>query len=63
MEEVEVQMQRCKAQGRSPFVIDEDFLLRHQPGLILTQDSCQTCDPNTRQAQQVGHSQVLPKAL
>ena len=53
MEEVEAQMQRCKAEGRPPFVLDEESLARHQPGLILTQDMCQTCDPSSSQAYQV----------
>ena len=53
MEEVEVQMQRCKAEGRSPFSVDGEFLARHQPGLVLTQDTCQSCDPTTAQVLQV----------
>ena len=53
MEEVEVQMQRCKAEGRPPFQVDGEFLARHQPGLLVTQDTCQTCDPSTSAVLQV----------
>jgi hypothetical protein len=53
MEEVETQMQRCKAEGRSPFTVDGEFLARHQPGIVLTQDTCQSCDPTTSQVLQV----------
>lgn len=52
MEEVEVRMQQCKQEGRSPFVLDDELLARQQPGLILTQESCQTCDPSTSQLHQ-----------
>lgn len=64
MEEVEACMQRCKAEGRSPFILDEEFLVKQQPGLILTQDSCQTCDPSTFQASQVvSRSRPTPYSL
>ena len=53
MEEVEVRMQQCKQEGRSPFVLDDELLARQQPGLILSQESCQTCDPSTSQLYQV----------
>ena len=53
MEEVEVRMQQCKEEGRSPFVLDDELLARQHPGLILSQESCQTCDPSTSQLHQV----------
>jgi len=58
MEEVEIQMQRCKAEGRSPFRVDGEFLARHQPGIVLTQDTCQSCDPTTSQVLQVRTTHV-----
>ena len=53
MEEVEAQMQACKAEGRPPFQVDGEFLARHQPGLLVTQDTCLTCDPSTSAVMQV----------
>lgn len=53
MEEVEAKMQQCKADGQPPFTLDEDLIARQQPGLILAQDSCQTCDPSASQVYQV----------
>ena len=53
MEEVEVKMQQCKEEGQSPFVLDDELLATQQPGLVLSQESCQTCDPSTSQLYQV----------
>ena len=47
MEQVEASMQKFKAEGRSPFEIDAAWLARQPPGLLLTQDTCQACDPST----------------
>lgn len=68
MEEVELRMQQCKQEGRSPFVLDDELLARQQPGLILSQESCQTCDPSTSQLYQVPSSYLqeffdLPRKL
>ena len=49
-------MQACKAEGRPPFQVDGEFLARHQPGLLVTQDACLTCDPSTSAVMQVAPS-------
>lgn len=46
--EVEVRVRELRAAGTSPVVIDEDWLARTQPGLVLTQDSCSACDADYR---------------
>lgn len=32
-------------QGASQFIIDEEWLRREAPGLVLSQNSCSFCDP------------------
>ena len=59
MEEVEEHMQDFKARGRPPFQIDANFLAQQQPGIVLTQNVCQTCDPTTQTVTQVS---ILAKA-
>lgn len=59
MEEVETRMQQFKAEGRPPFQVDGTFLARHQPGLLLTQDSCRTCDPSTSTVMEVPPFPIL----
>ena len=54
MEEVEEEMQKYKARGLPPFEIDTNFLAQYQPGTVLTQNVCQTCDPSTSSVIQVG---------
>ena len=55
MEEVEEEMQKYKARGLPPFEIDTNFLAQYQPGTVLTQNVCQTCDPSTSSVIQAGN--------
>lgn len=55
-------MQEAKASGKPPFEVDAEFLARHAPGLLLTQDSCSTCDAPVSIVQQVGRPSVPTRA-
>eukprot|EP00873_Tetraselmis_striata_P026173 jgi/Tetstr1/446437/TSEL_033979.t1 len=49
-EEVTRKMAQLRASGESPFAIDEDFLRREGPGLVLTQDTCSICSADSSAA-------------
>jgi iron complex transport system substrate-binding protein len=43
-EEVEAEMRRLQASGESPYDLDQDWLVRHSPDVVLTQDLCYFCE-------------------
>jgi iron complex transport system substrate-binding protein len=43
-QQVEATMRRLLAAGESPYALDQEWLLRHAPDVVLTQDLCYFCE-------------------
>ncbi len=43
-EEVELEMHRLLASGESPYELDQEWLVRQAPDVVLTQDNCYFCE-------------------
>lgn len=48
-EQVEEAMRRLLTTGESPYDLDQDWLMRHKPDVVLTQDICYYCEVDAGQ--------------
>jgi len=51
-DEVEKLMQSLLASGENPYDLDDDWITRHSPDVVLTQDLCFFCEVDANQVQQ-----------
>ena len=51
-DQVEREMRRLLATGESPYELDNDWILRHCPQVVLTQDLCFFCEVNADQVEE-----------